>query len=233
MERWEKEYLEALAEEKAGKDGYGLASFARRNNRIRRISIASLAVFIVLACLPLLPDALDRLDANRAMAGELLGLESGASLKAPAIEPGELDPERTYVDGAGFRGMMDALGRSEQAVAAVVNEWNRAFDGMNAETLRSLRANIAARKDEFSILSFHESYRDVVQSYYDCLCLCEYALDYIEAGAGHDPAYAVLLQVDELKSGWKDLLIAAFDANGIEYEEGEDGSIRYSYRSSY
>lgn len=137
---------------------------------------------------------------------------------------------RTYVDGRGFRQMMlldfDAnsiCNSTFQTLSAA----NYSIDATTAQTLRASIDDISARRDA---LPSDSSYREYSNQLGRMLLFTGQVVDASAAGASASQVNAYLEQFRSASAAARSELVSAMDANGVRYETGGDGEIRYWWR---
>lgn len=152
-----------------------------------------------------------------------LGAEPASEAAAPAAG----DPSRTYIDGEGFHRMMlldsDAVEACNSAFETL-SATNYQIDAAAAQALRASIDDVSARRDALPIDS---SYREYSNQLGRMLLFGGQVVDASAAGASASQVNAYLEQFRSARDAARSELVTAMDANGVRYETGSDGGIRY------
>lgn len=159
-----------------------------------------------------------------------LSAESSLEPDSSASASSAGDPSRTYVDGRGFHQMMLAGSDAAEACNSAFETLSATDYRIDAATAQALRASIddvSARRDALPIDS---SYREYSNQLGRMLLFAGQVVDASASGASASQVNAYLEQFRSARVAARIDLVSAMDANGVRYETGSNGEIRYWWR---
>ena len=151
---------------------------------------------------------------------------------AAAASSKKLDPNQTYIDGTKFNEMMLFLKESDQIISDIYTAANDTSWNIAAEDLVKFKEEIDSWKSELNTLQYHKSYQNYAQACANTIATAEGFLTALQNGADADAINAYINALNELNSDKKTAMIDAFDANGVSYEQTDNG-ISYRYYPDY
>ncbi len=217
MERWEKEYLEAI-----GRDGH--ESNEKSNSATAKKKPAWVKIIVSLILLSVLFFAFRQISQLKQETSLNNGVDISARGSSSFVS---VDPNQTYIDGRQFKHMMELLSEITTIQSEILNEGNASGFSFSETTIDLYLQRLEDWVADFKVSKTHKSYEVVCQNLVDTEAVLESFLKQLYSGPNPATINAYGAKINELNAQREEALLSALDANGISYSVGENGAISY------